>query len=836
MGRGGAIAALLVLAALALPVWTFVEPSGAGMARRRLAAAGDETACPRAALYFVPTLPNVRSAATWQLVKAQYIATVKRLAPAGVISAVIPWSTEPKSSGLAVNTVVLFSGGCEAGKAAARTLHIKLLGDVRPLFYVPAPHAKSLFGDVYMVTVSHPYLADGSGKELSTPAAPVGTNLAAQFSVTWWDVAPSMIGERQADAYKAAILKQLPAGAGVYFTTMITEGVSYRYGSYWRASAAAASPTVAKTAGSSSPGGVVWPSGQPTSLSLGRLVFNTNVHGVPFNTAAGKAALAKFLDALRANPAAVFPPRAFGRMVLNAGSGLRLVNDAAYPCTCDSALGFNGCRVLPGDSHSAAADGEVTLAQAYGPTSATATASGAANVSWVSWEFTATPASGVSFTQAADTPLVWWYNLKANTPYTVSVVGITRSGKRVPGANTLAMRTPQEGAPTVAAATATSTTQAIVRLTPPTNGQAVSLYIVSLCLKTQPTNCVRQNSTSIQLSFTGLTAGANYIVNATAKIGSTTVPASNTLPLAMPQRGAPILLTATATTALTGAATAAAPNGVTFSKYVFTATSPSGAPTVTFTVTNPLSGRFAGLRPATQYDVSVVGYTGATPSPQSNTLSFVTPAANAPLNTGTPKSPFIVVIKLVPPTLPPLNGGTWVKYDVTLCPVAGPLTACVSQRTGGAGRRLLATPADIAIFEGRTPFTTYNFVSTAISESGELSKQAANGQVTTPGAIPWSVAVVAESETQSSAEIRINPPSEGGPFAKFVLSVCPKPARGAPNWDACPQTTCLPAQAAACPISGLAANSDYTVSAMAYAGDTTTIRSAADDFSTLAWP
>ncbi len=103
--------------------------------------------------------------------------------------------------------------------------------------------------------------------------------------------------------------------------------------------------------------------------------------------------------------------------------------------------------------------------------------------------------------------------------------------------------------------------------------------------------------------------------------------------------------------------------------------------------------------------MSVVGYTGATPSAQSNTLSFVTPAANAPLNTGTPKSPFIVVIKLVPPTLPPLNGGTWVKYEVPLCPIAGPQTACVSQRTGG-GRRLLATPADIAIFEGRTPFTT----------------------------------------------------------------------------------------------------------------------------------
>ncbi len=47
-----------------------------------------------------------------------------------------------------------------------------------------------------------------------------------------------------------------------------------------------------------------------------------------------------------------------------------------------------------------------------------------------------------------------------------------------------------------------------------------------------------------------------------------------------------------------------------------------------------------------------------------------------------------------------------VKYDVMLCPIAGPQTACVNQRMGGSGRRLLATPADIAIFEGRTPFTT----------------------------------------------------------------------------------------------------------------------------------
>ena len=46
-----------------------------------------------------------------------------------------------------------------------------------------------------------------------------------------------------------------------------------------------------------------------------------------------------------------------------------------------------------------------------------------------------------------------------------------------------------------------------------------------------------------------------------------------------------------------------------------------------------------------------------------------------------------------------------VRFDVTLCPIAGPLSACVTQRTGG-GRRLLATVADTAVFEGRTPFTT----------------------------------------------------------------------------------------------------------------------------------
>jgi len=183
----------------------------------------------------------------------------------------------------------------------------------------------------------------------------------------------------------------------VYFTTMITEGVSYRFGNHWRACAApvsrecccncccscpAAEPcwhamharmrrrlvptccnlssstpecprsvllpaaTVAKSAGKTSQGGSVWPPGQPADIKAGRLVFNTNIHGTTFNSAAGKQTLAQFLDKLRINAAFVFPPATFGRMVLNGGSGLRLVNEPAYPCTCESALWEHGFGLL----------------------------------------------------------------------------------------------------------------------------------------------------------------------------------------------------------------------------------------------------------------------------------------------------------------------------------------------------------------------------------------------------------------------------------------------------------------------------------------------------------
>lgn len=105
-----------------------------------------------------------------------------------------------------------------------------------------------------------------------------------------------------------------------------------------------------------------------------------------------------------------------------------------------------------------------------------------------------------------------------------------------------------------------------------------------------------------------------------------------------------------------------------------------------------------------------------------------------------------------------------------------------------------------------------------------------------PTPCSWSVAVNAASITQTAATVRMSAPSVGGPFDKFVLAVCRKPASGAVNWAVCPQSTCLAAQAAACPITGLSANSSFAVSAVAYSGTTPTIRSSADNFATLVWP
>ena len=109
--------------------------------------------------------------------------------------------------------------------------------------------------------------------------------------------------------------------------------------------------------------------------------------------------------------------------------------------------------------------------------------------------------------------------------------------------------------------------------------------------------------------------------------------------------------------------------------------------------------------------------------------------------------------------------------------------------------------------------------------------------VTTTVEVPPPTISVDDAATgPTSTAVRITPPILGGPFDAFRLAVCPKPASGTPDWASCPQVTCLPAQVAACPVDGLAANAPYLVTAVALAGAITSQRSAPDDFATTGWP
>ena len=65
----------------------------------------------------------------------------------------------------------------------------------------------------------------------------------------------------------------------------------------------------------------------------GKLVFNTNVHGL--EGAAGRAALGQLLQVLATDPAAVFPVGQFGRMQLQGGAGVRLVPNALFKESCE---------------------------------------------------------------------------------------------------------------------------------------------------------------------------------------------------------------------------------------------------------------------------------------------------------------------------------------------------------------------------------------------------------------------------------------------------------------------------------------------------------------------
>lgn len=87
----------------------------------------------------------------------------------------------------------------------------------------------------------------------------------------------------------------------------------------------------------------------------------------------------------------------------------------------------------------------LTSVQAYGNTTGHATATGAFGASYTSWRFTATPASGTPCTAVTFSPEARFICLRANTSYTISLVGIDASGAQTAANNTLIMKTPISG-------------------------------------------------------------------------------------------------------------------------------------------------------------------------------------------------------------------------------------------------------------------------------------------------------------------------------------------------------------------------------------------------------
>ncbi|KAL4434282.1 hypothetical protein ABPG75_000723 [Micractinium tetrahymenae] len=359
----------------------------------------------------------------------------------------------------------------------------------------------------------------------------------------------------------------------------------------------------------------------------------------------------------------------------------------------------------------------LTSASASGPTAGRATASPPSGATFVRWRFTASPSSGPPAVVVSSAPAARFYTLSPGMQYTVSVVGILVNGLESRASNSLDCTTPGSGALVLTAAQPTSTSTATVQLNPPASGGPVDKYIVELCLLPDGTPCKQKECPTISCPFDNLAAGVRYRVKAQASISGALVPASNVEELQMPATGAVTLVTAVDTSSTTGAATAQPPPAVTITQYTFTVTPLDGGSSLTFTGSTPVA-IFNGLKPATPYQVSVVGSkAGGGTTPTSNTLTFVTPAAGSPAVDGTAAGPTTASIAVTPPP------GTWASFNLTLCPVGGSQADCMAATWPAA-----APSASTCPVTGLDPETSYVAVVSDHRPQGGGGAHACNSQ------------------------------------------------------------------------------------------------------------
>ena len=277
---------------------------------------------------------------------------------------------------------------------------------------------------------------------------------------------------------------------------------------------------------------------------------------------------------------------------------------------------------------------------------------------------------------------------------------------------------------------------------PPASGVKVENYICLLTLQagtkanTSPTTV---ESRSYKVQATKLTPGARYLVTAQALIGGQVTTVANMLPLIMAAPGAPTLVTAADTSSTTGAATAVAPPSVQFQKYIFTARPLNGGQPKVVEAAGPQAA-FVQLTPATQYEVTVVGVANGAKSPTSNSVRFVTPAAGTPANAAKSLTSNVAEVVITPP----LIGGPWTSFEVTVCPIGGPQVLCI---------KTTCTSPTKCKLSGLRAMTTYVVSSVALKTvNGQIVRSPRSNEDTfTTPAVPLLVSAQAWGATTGQA-------------------------------------------------------------------------------------